>query len=165
MIAGGGARIGHHGVVVDVVPVRSEDKSVLLHLMQLYCYDFSEFTNDDVDDHGYFGFPARDRYWTEPDRHPYLFRVDGRLAGFALVHSGVPHDMAEFFVVRKYRRNGVGREAARTVFQLHRGDWQVRQMTLNTRATAFWRRAIPVDYVETVIDKGPMQTFHIAVDQ
>jgi len=130
-------------------------------LLELYGYDFSAFTNVDVDAQGLFGYPYLDAYWTEPQRHPFLFRLDEKWVGFALVLSGAPHDMAEFFVLRKYRRHGVGDVAAREVFARFPGEWQVRQMTANTGAIAFWRRAIPVDFDEQLTDHGPVQRFEM----
>ena len=67
--------------------------------------------------------------------------------------------MAEFFVMRKYRRHGIGVIAARDLFARFSGEWQVRQMRANAGATAFWRRAIPVEFVEEEIDAGPVQRF------
>lgn len=56
---------------------------------------------------------------------PLLIRRDGRTVGFALVSRGSPAsddpddlDLQEFFVLRRYRRMGVGREAARLQFEL-----------------------------------------------
>jgi predicted acetyltransferase len=70
-------------------------------------------------------------------------------AGFALVQrgsrlTGAPDvwDMAEFFVVRRHRKRGVGAEAALRVFAAHRGRWEVRQRRENPAATAFWLRTI-----------------------
>jgi predicted acetyltransferase len=100
-----------------------------------------------------------DHYWTDPDRHPLFIRVDSRLAGFALVAAGEPHDMAEFFVMRKYRRAGVGTEAARAIFERFPGPWQVRQEDANVDAISFWRSAIPVPFDESRWEKGPVQRF------
>ena len=146
---------------VEIVAASVADKSVVRNLLELYLHDFSEMTRSDVDEHGRFGYAYLDHYWTEPGRHPFLIRADGGLAGFALVRSGTPHDMTEFFVLRKYRRSGVGLLAARALFAMFPGEWQVRQMTANTGATAFWRRAIPVPFGEDVIDAGPVQRFRI----
>jgi predicted acetyltransferase len=146
-------------VQVDLATVH--DQAALRQLLELYAHDFSERTGADVGDDGRFGWNHLERYWGEPDRHPFLFRVGGRLAGFALVHSGPPHDMAEFFVLRKYRRGGVGTDAARAVFARFPGEWQVRQQFENTGAIDFWRRAIPVPYDETPNDEGPVQRFRI----
>ena len=51
--------------------------------------------------------------------------------GSRSVRVGSPHDMAEFFVMRKYRRHGIGIVAARELFARFPGDWQVRQLTAN----------------------------------
>ncbi|MGZ6926149.1 MAG: GNAT family N-acetyltransferase [Acidimicrobiia bacterium] len=147
---------------VDVAPATADEEPVLRRLLELYSHDFSERTGADVADDGTFGWRHLERYWTEPDRHPFLVRVDGRLAGFALVWSGSPHDMAEFFVMRKYRRGGVGTDAARAVFARFPGEWQTRQQFENEGAIAFWRRSIPVPYEEVPNEEGPVQRFRIA---
>ena len=146
---------------VEVQAATIDEKPVLDHLLELYCHDFSELTHVDVDDDGLYRYPYLDPYWVDPDRHPFLFRVDGRLAGFALVRSGSPHDMAEFFVIRKYRRGGVGIDAARAVFAKFPGEWQVREMAANVGAIAFWRRAIPEPFTEDTNLVGPVQHFSI----
>jgi predicted acetyltransferase len=146
---------------VEVVSASPDDKDVLANLLELYLHDFSEMTDADVDAHGRFGYRFLDNYWTDPDRHPFVFRAGGRLAGLALVRSGTPHDMAEFFVLRKYRRRGVGFVAARAVFAVFPGEWQVREMAANRGAIAFWREAIPVPFVEEAGETGPVQRFRI----
>jgi predicted acetyltransferase len=144
---------------VMVVEAGMAEKPLFARLMELYLHDFSRFTDADVDTSGRFGYEYLDAYWIEPGRRPFLFRVHGRWAGFALVRAGVPHDMAEFFVLRKYRRRGVGVAAACELFARFPGEWQVRQMRVNVDATAFWRRAIPVEFVEEEIADGPVQRF------
>jgi len=149
-------------VTVEVVPATLDDKSTILELLQFYLYDFSELTGTDLAEGGRYEHRSFDPYWTDADRHPFLIRADGRLAGMALVQSGDPHDMAEFFVVRKYRRSGVGAEAARTVFAMFPGEWQVRQIAANPGATAFWRRIIPVPFRDDANEHGPLQRFRIS---
>jgi predicted acetyltransferase len=146
---------------VELEPVSYADKTVLRQLCEFYIYDYSEYMGWDVDEHGTFGYRFIDHYWTDPDRHPLFIRVDGRLAGFALVRAGDPHDMAEFFVMRKYRRTGVGAEAARQVFASFAGAWQVRQIAENVAATAFWRATIPVPFRDEIADGRPVQYFTI----
>ena len=146
---------------VEVVDAAITDKPVIRQLLELYQYDFSEFVEADVNEQGLYGYEYLDNYWTDADRDPLLLKVDGNWAGFALVRTGSPHDMAEFFVMRKYRRSGIGIEAARAVFARFPGAWQVRQMTSNPSSTIFWRRAIPVPFEEGTHASGPMQTFVI----
>ncbi len=125
------------------------DEVTLDNLVQLYAHDFSEFVPLDIGDDGRFeGLPLAP-YWIDTWRYAFLLRVNGALAGFALVHArskltaedGV-FDMAEFFVLRRFRRSGVGRAAAFALFDRFRGRWEVRQRASNEGATAFWRRAI-----------------------
>jgi predicted acetyltransferase len=146
---------------VVVRPAAVADKPIVHRLLQLYMHDFSELTGADVGPHGEFDYPYFDHYWTEPARHPFLFEVDGALAGLAFVRSGAPHDMAEFFVLRKHRRRDVGRQAAALVLRRFPGEWQVRQISANPRATAFWRAAIPYPFTDARNDDGPLQRFHV----
>jgi predicted acetyltransferase len=149
-------------VPADVAAATPAEKAVIARLLELYVHDLSTFTHADVGDDGLFGYPRLDSYWTEPERHPLLIRTEGRIAGFALVRSGTPHDMAEFFIMRRYRRTGLGISAARAVFARFPGAWQVRQLAENAPATAFWRAAIPVPFTETAVDGGPVQHFFVA---
>ena len=135
------------------------DRPVLRRLLELYQHDFSEFDGRDLNAHGEYGYRYLDHYWTEPERHPFLVTADGCWAGFALVRSGPPADMSEFFVLRKYRRHGVGGRAAGEVFRLFPGPWTVRQQRANLAATAFWRSAIPFEYAERVTDEEVIQEF------
>jgi predicted acetyltransferase len=134
-------------VALVVAPV--EQRPLFARLMQLYAYDFSEVTGDDLGDDGLYRAPSIDRYWQEPWWRPFLVRAGGACAGFVVVSSrsrlveGLDRwDMAEFFVLRRFRRGGVGTRAATLAFDAFRGPWEVRQMARAAAATAFWRSAI-----------------------
>jgi predicted acetyltransferase len=45
----------------------------------------------------------------------------------------------EFFILRRYRRMGLGRTAANLVIQRHPGTWEVTETPSNGGAIAFWR--------------------------
>ena len=89
-------------------------------------------------------------YWFEPERRfPFLIRCDGKLAGFALATRGSPatddpdvYDVAEFFVLRRYRRASVGRTAAHLLWDRLPGRWFVRVFVGNTAAANFWSGVI-----------------------
>lgn len=157
-----------------ILPATGADRSVLKNLMQLYLYDLSEIEGIDVDERGRFSYPALDLYWTEAGRYPFLIRVDGRLAGFALVsqHSRLTgpfegHTIAEFFILRRYRRMGVGRAAATQIFDRFPGRWEVATIATNIPAQAFWRSVIDRytggRYHEVWLQderwRGPVQSF------
>jgi predicted acetyltransferase len=51
-------------------------------------------------------------------------------------------EISEFFVMRKYRGQGVGDEMARQVFDMFPGRWELQVTPNNTRALHFWRRVV-----------------------
>lgn len=90
---------------VSVQPMLVEQKSVLIQLMELYMCDFSLYSDDDINEYGYFGYSSIDDYWNEEGRYPYRIRVNEKIAGFVLVRSCCeynellnPHNIAEFFI-------------------------------------------------------------------
>lgn len=130
-------------------PALIEEKNTIAHLMQYYFYDFSEFVDMDVEDDGLYGsYPYLDSYWMEPGvRFPYLMKVNGKNSGFALVRQIQTREktyfsMAEFFIMKKYRRSGVGKRAAMELFDLHPGAWEVFQLETNMPAQRFWNKVI-----------------------
>ena len=133
-------------VSIEVVPF--EQKGVFRRLLQLYLYDFSEIEPENVRMGADGEFPYRylDHYWAPDEgeeRHPYFIRADGELAGFALVRRvNDVFVMSEFFVMRRFRREGVGARAAAAVFERHPGRWLVQEVTPNVAAQAFWRGVI-----------------------
>jgi predicted acetyltransferase len=134
-------------------------------LLELYAHDFSEFHHIELGADGRFGYRRLPLYWSEPGRHPFLVRMDGNLAGLVLVKRGSEisgnenvWDMAEFFVVRGYRRRGIGTEIAHEVWRRFPGLWEVRVMKSNGPARHFWERAISVFTGEMIdpmsVEKG-----------
>ena len=108
---------------VVVVPAGCGVASTIRSLNQLYLHDLSEGAGWDVGEDGHFADADVDGYWLDNRTHPFLIRVGGKLGGFAVVDSyshltGQPgvHDMAEFFILRRYRRSRVGQRAARLLF-------------------------------------------------
>ena len=161
---------------LDVDPGRPDERDIVANLMQFYLYDVSEFDDEgaDVDERGRVpDYADLDAYFHRADWHAFLFRVAGTLAGFALVRrldrpgSEPTWGMAEFFVLRRYRRYGLGRQAAVALFDRFPGRWEVGEIHANTGAIAFWRRVIAEytagRYSEVGTDdptwEGPVQIF------
>ncbi len=137
---------------VDVRVAGPDERGVIANLMQLYVHDFADYLPPEkageLEVDGRFRDYPLDAWWSEPDHVPLLLRIEGRLVGFALLnaasHSGRPVDrnMAEFWIARKYRRGGVGTEAARAIFGLYPGVWEAAVARRNRDALPFWRSAI-----------------------
>jgi predicted acetyltransferase len=139
----------YHPGMVSLTPATRNDEVTLGNLMQLYVHDWSELRPLEVGPDGRFQDYPLEAYFSDEEHHAHLIHLDQRLAGFALVvarsrltgTAGV-FDMAEFFVLRRHRRSGVGRAAAHAAFDRFAGPWEIRQRDENAAATAFWRRAI-----------------------
>jgi predicted acetyltransferase len=125
------------------------DAPLLANLLELYIHDLSAvFPSIQVGADGRFGYPKLPLYWTEPTRHfPFLIRLRERLVGFVLATRGSPvsedpdvRDIAEFFVLRGERQAGVGRAAARLLWDSLPGRWTVRVSEGNLPAIPFWSR-------------------------
>jgi predicted acetyltransferase len=151
-------------MTIDVSAAQESERGVVRRLMEFCLYDWSELEGWDVDDHGEFGYRWLDHYWTDESRHAFLIRVNGRLAGLALVRQESCTEMAEFFILRRYRRSGVGTASAVELIHRFPGRWVVTQHLTNPAATAFWRTAIPVAYAETTTDDKVLQTFEIKAE-
>ncbi|HWQ12441.1 MAG TPA: GNAT family N-acetyltransferase [Roseiflexaceae bacterium] len=131
---------------IELLPAAAGDRTTLANLLQLYLYDLLDFGGQLPDERGAFSYPDLDRYWSDPDCHPFLIRADGVLAGFALVHRASRihnpfdgHAIADFFVLRGCRRQGVGGAAAMQLFDRFPGRWEICTAAANVPATAFWR--------------------------
>jgi predicted acetyltransferase len=146
---------------IKVQAVDFSDKDVLRQLLEFQAYEHSRFDGADLNSHGRFGYRYLDHYWTEPGRFAYLITADGQIAGMALVRQGPPHSMAEFLVMPRYRRSGVGASAAGQVFASLSGPWQVREIPGNDAAVAFWRAVIPYPFTENQDEHGTIQHFTV----
>lgn len=129
----------------------SRDTALLANLLELYIHDLSEaFPLIELGPDGRFGYDKLPLYWSEPERRfPFLIRCGARVAGFVLATRGSPvsddpdvFDIAEFFVIRRHRRSGVGRRAVFLVWDRLPGRWIVRVSERNTGGLPFWERVI-----------------------
>ena len=141
--------VGEADVTLDVAT--SRDASLIENLLELYVHDLSEvFPTIELGPDGRFGYEKLPLYWAEPERRfPFLIRSGARIAGFVLATRGSPatddpdvFDIAEFFVLRGFRRSGVGRRASFLLWNRIPGRWTVRVAERNLDALPFWRRVV-----------------------
>ena len=134
---------------VDLVEVPESKKSVLRQLIELYEYDLSTYTAYELNEHGYYGYSYLDYYWTEERRYPYFIMFGEKIAGFVLVNDycevSTEKDslsIAEFFVLKIYRKQGIGQKAAEIILDRFPGAWEIQQYLENTRSLTFWEKVI-----------------------
>src|SRR6185437_1516212 len=93
------------GVVVR--EAEQGDRETVGRLLAEYLFEFDGRTEP---------YPYFDAYWVEPQRVPLLIEADGGVAGFCLIRMrGDGWSIAEFSVIPRQRRAGVGRAAVDAV--------------------------------------------------
>jgi len=152
--------------------VRPREQAFLASLAPLYFHDLSTYSDFyELDSDGRWHPDILPGYFAKASWHPLLITADGQHIGFALVQAppspdvspGRDHLLSEFFVLRAFRRRGLGRAAAVTVFDAFPGAWEVQQVPSNAPAIAFWRGVIHAytrgRFTETAPDGFPTQFF------
>ena len=131
-----------------IVQVGDSSDQVLRNLFELYLHDMAEWFEFDTTQEGNFAYPTKQEIWDKGIDVHLLY--SGEIpVGFGLVGSaeefgGEPasKDMDEFFVVRRYRRSGIGRDFANELWSKYPGRWLVRVFQKNLPAIPFWRGSI-----------------------
>lgn len=136
-------------MTIDLKLVTFAEKEVLRNLLEKYDYEFSQYDLRDVNVSGLYEYFYLDHYWIEPNRWAYFILVDEKLAGFAMVNTypevndrTCDFQMAEFFIMHKYRRSRIGYTAFCEVLKRHQGKWQLKVHPKNSIADAFWQKSI-----------------------
>jgi len=138
-------------VKITVLPASLDDETTLRNLFQFYEYEFSRFMGWLTTSAGKFYEVDLDGCWTAPNRHPFLIRMNGDLAGFAIIDiqassaiTGEANviEMREFFILAALQGQGIGAYAATYLFDQFPGKWEVFELLKNVEAQPFWRKVI-----------------------
>jgi predicted acetyltransferase len=149
-------------VDVEIIPALPEQEPILANMLELYAHDFSEFMDLKLGADGRFGYKHLPLYWKESNRYPFLIMANGHFAGFVFVRRGSEisndadvWDMAEFFIIRGFRRLGLGMKVAQEIWKRFPGKWEVRVIDRNQKAKDFWGRAIN-EFLGKMIEPIPL---------
>jgi predicted acetyltransferase len=130
---------------IRIEQVTPHERDVLWRYLQFYIYDMSRFTGAQPED-GVFPYSLFEAYWREGDRRSaWWTKVGGEIAGFALVRFDAGesrHEIAEFFIVNRWRRRGIGLAFARQLLGRFPGPWRLHELANNQGAIAFWHRVL-----------------------
>ncbi|GHU57670.1 hypothetical protein FACS189444_0130 [Spirochaetia bacterium] len=133
---------------IKMKKIKVEEKEILRNIMEKYLYEFSQYENTDVNKLGLYGYNWLDCYWTEKNRYPYFIFVDNVLAGFVLINDyqenniKTDYTMAEFFIMYKYRRFGIGKYIVYNVLNKYKGKWQIMYHPKNIISLKFWNNIV-----------------------
>jgi len=146
--------------MMQITKVDQSGEATLRHLMTLFLHDLSEF-NDDLEINpgsGLFEFDNLEWFFEKEGLTPFFILHEEKIIGFILLQSG-PFSNQEisdyllnsFFILRKYRRRGLGREACKVFFKQFPGRYAISQMKSNIPAIHFWKsiyRSFEIDTFE-----------------
>lgn len=162
---------------IEVIPADWRDETTFRNLFQFYLYEFSRFMGWSPNYAGRFGEDDLDGCWTQPNRHPFLVKVDDQLAGLVIIdQSEKSHlssdenivDVAEFFILAGFQGKKVGEYVATHLFDLFPGKWEIAQLSENVNAQQFWRKIIgrytDGDYHEGSFRRGIFQSFDTSLE-
>lgn len=132
---------------IEIRLAQLAERLIVRNLMELYQHDFSELDGTDLDEYAQYGYYDLDCFWINPGWSAHVIKVDNKWAGFVLTNDEVQQPentraIVEFFVVRKYRGQGVGREAAHSLMVSCPGKWEIRVIHENKAAHDFWDRLV-----------------------
>ena len=134
---------------VELLQTGPDQAELIRNLYQFYAYESSDWEQEDVEVDGRFYIHEEHliRYWQEPQWSANLILVDGFIAGFLLIERSEfaalnALELADLFILKRYRRKGIGRAIASQVLMSGESDWLVRFYDQDETAQAFWRAVL-----------------------
>lgn len=151
---------------VKLEKISIESKVKLENLMSLYLHDLSEFADDlKINEEGKFEYDGLKLYFKSEDLNPYFIKCQGEVAGFVLFNTGkyVPKDIDyvvhELFILKSFRRMGIGNAAIRSLLEKYKGKYKIVQISNNKTAVNFWRKFYEKQSIKYIETKGKEDDF------
>jgi len=139
-----------------------ENKQVLKNLYQLYLHDLSVYIDEDIDAAGLYDVDFINEFWETEGLSAFFIKSNARVLGFILLQngkyappSGEDYYISEFFILRKYRRNAVGKRAVEKLFDVFPGKYLLCEIPTNNLAIIFWKSIylqFKLDFKESLED-------------
>ena len=134
---------------IKLEQVKLEGKDVLQRLLQYSLFEESGTDLNEMNSDGTFAYEWFDHYFTDKDRDAYFIKEmdNDKLLGFVMVNEHLEilkdgHSIAEFMVIPKYRRRGIGKKAAIHIFEKYKGNWEIKPSYGSEKAYLFWENVI-----------------------
>ena len=131
-------------------------KDIMKNLLDEYLTELAEFDpHITFDENGKPIYKWFDCYWQEADRFPFFYIIDGEIAGMAMIRAvgELGYEVAEFYVLPKYRKNGNALWFAEELIKMFEGQIEIGTRIANTRAVKFWTKFVQKLDVYSCIDE------------
>jgi predicted acetyltransferase len=133
---------------MQITKVEQNGKDILRQLITLFLHDLSEFNSDlEINQsNGLFEFDVFEWFFEKEGLTPFFIHEEDKIIGFILLQSGqfsnqefADYVLNSFFIIKKYRRRGLGKEACKEFFKQFPGRYAISQVKTNTPAIHFWK--------------------------
>lgn len=140
-----------HEPNIRLIPASLSDYPTIQNMGRFYVYDMTEYMGNEkgweIPENGLFECIDFKKYWEQSDTFPFLIRINNEIAGFVIIDkkgsdSQVDFNVAQFFILRKFKKQGIGRYVAYQCFNQFKGTWEVMVLPQNTGAYTFWKKII-----------------------
>jgi len=143
--------------LIQLIPASLSDYSAIQNMARFYVYDMSEYMGSEpgweIPEDGLYECIDFKKYWeSDSTASPFLIKYKDELAGFVILDKKgsddkVDFNMAQFFILRKFKKKGLGKFVAQSFFEKFKGLWEVNVMLENHGAYEFWKKII-ADYAQ-----------------
>lgn len=160
---------------IQLVPATAEQLPLIRNLYQFYAYESSDWEQEDVELDGRFyvheAYLAL--YWQCPGWSAQLILVEGFIAGFLLIErSEIPGvdalEFADLFILKKYRRQGIGRALVEQVILASQQPWVVSLYPQDPLGAPFWQAMLselPFRTVQQLADADEPELLTYLINQ
>lgn len=154
---------------IKLVPAPLKDYPIIQNMARFYVYDMSQYMgNEDgweCPEDGLYECIDFKKYWQADDAFPFLIRYKNELAGFVIIDKKgsepkIDFNVAQFFILRKFKNKGIGKYVAHQCFDKFRGAWEVMVMSGNDGAYQFWQSIIS-EYTNNNFDEYTKKVKHL----
>lgn len=134
-------------VSITIEKIHISQKQHLRNLMSLYLHEISEYNRLNVlDNELIYEFDVMDLYFSKDGLDPFYILKDLKVIGFMLIQSSVSaqsesvdYVIHSMFIMKKYRRQGIGIQSIKSLFEKYPGRYSVSQLVSNQPAVLFWK--------------------------
>jgi len=136
---------------IQLVPASLRDYPIIQNMARFYVYDMSQYLGGEegweCPEDGLYEYIDFKKYWQTDDAFPFIIRYKNELVGFVIIDKKgsepkIDFNVAQFFILRKFKNRGIGRYVAHQCFEKFRGIWEVMVIPGNDGAYQFWRSTI-----------------------
>jgi predicted acetyltransferase len=131
---------------LSIGPASLEDKTLLFRLLQLYFFESTRWSNEDLQEDGLYDCEEEgllNYFDLNNGDGAYILRVNGKPAGFALVENVLFEgkklsEFADLFVLPKYRRLGLASAATIQIVINSKHAWLFSIFRKDQEAIRYW---------------------------